>query len=162
VLRVYVLIAIWNKNRVVAAISLGVWVTNIAFIIQGVARIRAAWVLKARMCAVLNIESNKLNIIVTVITDITLLLIMLVGLLRLRRYGAGTFGLGRLLWKQGVIWLFLATIAEVTPGVFILLDLNGPFDSMFLMPSLTIMSIAATRIYRSLADFAASESSDIS
>ena len=28
-------IAIWNKNRVVAAISLGVWVTNIAFIIQG-------------------------------------------------------------------------------------------------------------------------------
>lgn len=28
-------IAIWNKNRVVAAISLGVWVTNIAFIIEG-------------------------------------------------------------------------------------------------------------------------------
>jgi hypothetical protein len=52
------------------------------------------------MCAVLNIESIKPNIIVTLITDITLLLIMLVGLLRLRRYGAGTFGLGRLLWKQ--------------------------------------------------------------
>src|SRR6202789_3263790 len=28
-------IAIWNKNRVVAAISLGVWVINIAFLIQG-------------------------------------------------------------------------------------------------------------------------------
>lgn len=92
-----------------------------------------------------------------------LLLIMLVGLLRLRRYGVGTFGLTQLLWKQvgilvessgfsftdaflfskGVIWLFIATFAEVTPvvcpglvatlhfshystlQVFISLDLNG-------------------------------------
>jgi hypothetical protein len=52
------------------------------------------------MCDILNSESSKLNIIVTVITDITLLSIMLIGLLRLRRYGVGTFGLGRLLWKQ--------------------------------------------------------------
>jgi hypothetical protein len=28
-------IAIWNKNRVVVAIALGVWVTNIAFLIRG-------------------------------------------------------------------------------------------------------------------------------
>jgi len=27
--------AIWNKNRVVVAISLGVWMTNFAFLIQG-------------------------------------------------------------------------------------------------------------------------------
>ena len=62
---------------------------------------------------------------------------MLVGLLRLRRYGVGTFGLAQLLWKQvgisagaaslpslmhssfpkGIIWLFIATCAEVTPVV---------------------------------------------
>jgi hypothetical protein len=28
-------IAIWNKNRVVVAISLGMWMINICFIIQG-------------------------------------------------------------------------------------------------------------------------------
>jgi hypothetical protein len=28
-------IAIWNKNRVVVAIAVGVWVINIAFLIQG-------------------------------------------------------------------------------------------------------------------------------
>lgn len=97
-------IAIWNKHKVVTAISLGVWVTDIAFLIQelGIVRLRAAWVLERRMCAILNIESSKLNIIVALITDITLLLIMLVGLLGLRRYGVGTFGLGRLLWKQVV------------------------------------------------------------
>jgi hypothetical protein len=47
-----------------------------------------------------NTESNKLNIIVTLVTDVILLLIMLIGLFRLRRNGAGTFGLGQLLWRQ--------------------------------------------------------------
>jgi hypothetical protein len=39
------------------------------------------------------------------VTDIVLLLILLVGLLRLRHYGGSTFGLTRFLWKQ-VRWLF--------------------------------------------------------
>jgi hypothetical protein len=34
------------------------------------------------------------------VTDIVLLLIMLVGLLRLRHGGYGTFGLAQFLWKQ--------------------------------------------------------------
>ena len=51
-------------------------------------------------CIVVNTESTKLNIIVTLITDVILLLIMLVGLLRIRRYGCGKFGLGHLMWKQ--------------------------------------------------------------
>jgi len=33
-------------------------------------------------------------------TDFFLLVIMLVGLFRMRCRGAGSFGLGRLLWKQ--------------------------------------------------------------
>jgi hypothetical protein len=133
-------IAIWNKNRVVVAISLGVWMTNIAFLIQGESarlslnlfvcqeshtdsfefrycpgkygnllypsmaqlclQLRSTWVPAEKRCVVYDTESNKPNIIVTLITDIMLLLIMLVGLLRLRRYGVGTFGLGQLLWKQ--------------------------------------------------------------
>ena len=87
----------------------------------------------------LNSEDNKLNIIVTLITDIFLLLTVLVGLIRLRYHGSGTLGLGRLLWKQvafrsfpsmgchkptdvisvpkGVIWLLLAVAADVPPTV---------------------------------------------
>jgi hypothetical protein len=49
---------------------------------------------------VLNPESSKLNITVLLVTDIVLLLTMLVGLLRLRSDGIGTFGIGQLLWKQ--------------------------------------------------------------
>jgi len=36
-------------------------------------------------------------------TDFTLIVIMLVGLFRLRRRGGGWFDMGRLLWKQ-VSW----------------------------------------------------------
>ena len=91
-------------------------------------------------CEVLNMQITKLNIIVTLVTDIILLFIMFIGLLRLRVYERGTLGLGRLLWRQvgywcfslavvflsadmlllihkGLIWLLVATIAEVLPVV---------------------------------------------
>ena len=42
----------------------------------------------------------KLNSNSTLVADIVLLSIMLVGLLRLRRHGGGSFALGQLLWKQ--------------------------------------------------------------
>jgi len=45
---------------------------------------------------------NRLTLISLAATDIVLLLMMLVGLFRLRHdgYGCATFGLARLLWKQ--------------------------------------------------------------
>jgi hypothetical protein len=46
------------------------------------------------------ISDIKLNLITTLIIDVTLLLIMLVGLLRLGFHEPGVYGLGRLMWKQ--------------------------------------------------------------
>ena len=45
-------------------------------------------------------ESSILNLIAMLFTDIVLLFTMLVGLLRVRTSGGGTFGLTKLLWKQ--------------------------------------------------------------
>ncbi|KAF8488842.1 hypothetical protein F5888DRAFT_1750585, partial [Russula emetica] len=61
---------------------------------------------------------------------------MLTGLLRLRR-GTGSFYLLHLLWKQGVIWLAIASAAEL-PQV------------LFWVPSTVAIIIAGTRTYRSL------------
>ena len=90
-------------------------------------------------CWTTNIHITELNILVTFATDIILLLIMFFGLLRLGFHERGAFGMGRLMWKQvgywcfsltmvfsaymvvrvrkGVIWLLVATIAEVLPAV---------------------------------------------
>jgi len=152
-------IAIWNGKKLVIAITAGVWVVNIGFFIQSIVRIRSTWVPQLSTCVVSDIQSTKFNIITTLVTDVTLLLIMLIGLLRLGFHERGVFGLGRLMWRQGLVWLFLATIAEVPPVVFISLDLNDPLDYMFPIPAMIIMTIAATRIYRSLVDFSSTTTS---
>ena len=46
-------------------------------------------------CLVVNLHISELNILVTVATDIILLLIMFFGLLRLGFHERGAFGLGR-------------------------------------------------------------------
>ena len=62
-------------------------------------QIRSTWDPVLQHCIVFNIEKTKPSIIVVLITDIVLLLIVLIGLLRLHGSG-GSFALGRLLWKQ--------------------------------------------------------------
>ncbi|KAH9968292.1 hypothetical protein BJV74DRAFT_889934 [Russula compacta] len=150
------IIAIWNKNKAVLALTVSLWLTDVSFLIRGITQVRSVWVPAQYSCSSSNVESNKATAITLLVTDIVLLLVMFSRMFRLRRRGADTFDLGRLLWKQGVIWLLLATVAELPPVVFICLNLNDAFNGMFLMPALITMSIAATRIYRSLADFSSS------
>jgi hypothetical protein len=45
-------------------------------------------------------ERQKIALIIMLTTDLALVFIMFLGLFRLRSRGGGTFGLGRLLWKQ--------------------------------------------------------------
>jgi len=150
------ILAIWNKKKIIIAIAAGAWGISVIFQIQDIVRIRAVWepVMSNSTCLVVNWYISKLNILVTVATDIILLLIMFFGLLRLGFHERGVFGLGRLLWKQGVIWVLVATIAEVMPAVFLCVHPNDPISYMFLPPSMVSISIAATRIHRRLADYA--------
>ncbi|KAH9984324.1 hypothetical protein BJV74DRAFT_886495 [Russula compacta] len=164
-------IAIWNRNRVIIITALLAWGTNISLFIHGKSlfrstgrrecsnmvqkQLRSVWVPDQETCIRVNVEKTTVNLsfIFVFITDIVLLSIMLAGLLRLRRHGGGSFGLARLLWKQGLIWLLLAIVAEVPPLVLLILNLNVPFDLMFQLPALITMSIAATRMHRALVDF---------
>ena len=54
----------------------------------------------------LNIGVAKLNFVSSLITDVVLLLIMLVGLFRSHIRGGGAFALGRMLWNQVWWWRF--------------------------------------------------------
>ena len=96
------------------------------------------WDPGANSCIITNVDTSKLSLVSLFASDLTLLLIMLAGLLRLRNHG-GTLEIGRLLWKQvgdigsnrcdvagstdtfdileGVIWFAIATIAELPQAV---------------------------------------------
>lgn len=135
------------------AISTITWVTNMGFQFSGVVRIRSVWVPSFRVC------SNDLKIIkgicvATLATDVTLLLIMLAGLLRLRLRDGAFVNLAYILWKQGVIWLIIATAAELPQVLLLFLDANEAYKSLFLLPSLITIVIAATRTYRTLTYYA--------
>ncbi|KAI0283525.1 hypothetical protein BC826DRAFT_193195 [Russula brevipes] len=145
-------IAIWNKDKIIMTIAIGVWVINVASLIISATRLRYHWFAPLSVCVPANVHVLKPNLISTLITDIVLLLVMLVGLHRARLDGGGLLSLGEILWKQGIIWLFLATMAEVPPVVLMCLDLNAVFDAMFTLPLVVTLSIAATRIHRSLVD----------
>jgi len=146
-------IAIWNMNKSIVTLVIGIWVANVAFLIFGVARVRTEWVAALSSCSLPNAEKNKAGIIAVLATDLILFFIMLSGLLRLRRQSGGVLDLGRLLWRQGVIWLLFATVAELTPVVFVCLNLNDALNLVVMAPSATIESIAATRMYRALTGF---------
>ena len=63
-------------------------------------QIRAVWVPAASSCAFLNIEKCKDYYINLLANDVILLLIMLVGLLRLRLRARAFLDLASILWKQ--------------------------------------------------------------
>ncbi|KAN0118718.1 hypothetical protein V8E52_004829 [Russula decolorans] len=152
------IIAIWDRKRIIVAFAAGLWGINVAFLIQGVLRFRSSWQVDNLFDGCVHyLDSIRLSTIVTFATDIILLLIMLFGLYRLRRHGGSPMALGRLLWNQGIAWFLLAVATELTPTVFIILNLNQTLDLMFLVPWMIAMSIAATRMYRSLSDFLSSD-----
>jgi len=119
------IIAIWNMAEVIIVISLGIWVADILFALDGIVRLRSTWSPETNTCVPTNLESTKLSTFFILFADVVLLLIMLIGLIRMRSGGGGIFDLGRILWKQGLIWLLVATVAEVPPTVYMILDLNG-------------------------------------
>ncbi|KAH9974557.1 hypothetical protein BGW80DRAFT_1458099 [Lactifluus volemus] len=146
-------VAIWKRNKIILALSTTVWITNVAFLIQGVVRIRSVWIPEEQSCRISNSDTTKLNAIATLATDAMLLLMMLACLLQLRLQDGGMLSLGDFLWKQGLIWFLLAAVAEVPPTVFLILNLNSALNAMFQIPALIVLTIAATRMYRSLINF---------
>ena len=63
-------------------------------------QIRSVWEPVAKSCIITNIDTCKISIVSCFVADIILLLVMLAGLLRLRRRGGGSYDLWHLLWKQ--------------------------------------------------------------
>jgi len=80
--------------------------------------------------------------------DTVLFMLMLIGLLRHANRSA--VGIWQLLYKQCIIWMTLAAVVEIPPLVFLVLNFNDAWNSMFSPVAVTILSICAARMYRSL------------
>ncbi|KAI0252528.1 hypothetical protein BJV78DRAFT_1124671 [Lactifluus subvellereus] len=100
------IIAIWGAHKWVLAVSVGVWLINIAFMI------RTYWEPTILTCVLDDSRKSLANTTTTFCTEFFLLLVMIIGLVRQRDHN-----IGRLLFRQGLVWLAVATAAEVPPFV---------------------------------------------
>ncbi|KAF8499719.1 hypothetical protein F5888DRAFT_1802202 [Russula emetica] len=126
--------AFWNRNKGIMAIAATIWMANVSLLLLGVVRIRSVWDPVVKSCIVTDVEICKISMVSNFVADTILLLIMLAGLLSLRRRGRDSYELWNLLWKQGVIWFVVATVAEFPPAVFMILNLNGSLHFLSDLP----------------------------
>ncbi|KAH9041768.1 hypothetical protein EDB85DRAFT_1378599 [Lactarius pseudohatsudake] len=149
--------AIWGLNKIAISIAAAAWLADAGSLIHGVVVLHGTWNEFEGVCQVVNTPKTSTNIIVSFVTDLVLLALMLIGLLRwenARRKG----GIWWLLFTQGLAWMIIVTVAEAPITVFILLNLNDPMNLMFQLPALITMTIGASRVYRGLSDYVNKES----
>ncbi|KAH9979054.1 hypothetical protein BGW80DRAFT_1282665 [Lactifluus volemus] len=143
--------ALWQQNKVVIAIASASWLADLVTYIYSTVNLGGGRI--DGICAIRHTMATKISIVTTFVTDLVLLILMLIGVLRWKEQAKQSNGIWRLLYTHGLIWVVVFTLAEVPPMVFITLNLNDPMNILFLTPGLIITSLSASRLHRKLADF---------
>ncbi|KAF8263001.1 hypothetical protein EI94DRAFT_628331 [Lactarius quietus] len=117
--------AVWRGNKLILGACLAAYLTNISFLIRSIVLVKGSWADRLGAC-VFDGSEGRDNIIVTFFSEVLLLLVTMVGLVRERDHY-----LGRLLFNQCMICLVVAICAEVPPFVILFLNLNEPLNLMF-------------------------------
>jgi len=143
------IMAIWDRSILVSSIAFSVWSTAFGLSIRSIwPKIGAVYNPEFDVCLIVNSHSGMVSVVAIPVADTILLSMMFVGLLR-REHGCKT-GLWQVLYRQCIIWMIVAAIAEIPPMVFLILNLNAAWNEMFPQVAGAILSICASRMYRSL------------
>ncbi|KZV75734.1 hypothetical protein PENSPDRAFT_34700 [Peniophora sp. CONT] len=81
--------------------------------------------------------------------DLSLLAFILIGLQKSWK-GARGFPLWFTLWKQGWLYFMIAIMFEAPLTILLMLNLNQVMNSLFIVPSVVMLGIGATRLHRAL------------
>ncbi|KAH9961993.1 hypothetical protein BGW80DRAFT_1563901 [Lactifluus volemus] len=149
-------IAIWNRNVSVSFLATATRFMISFFIshLKGLTTMEPSYNAFTGNCVILHLHKSLINAAGILVVDVVLL--------EFNWYMASSLPTGRALLPffpriltstKCIIWLVLAGIAEVPLVVFLILDLNDPWNDMFTGPIIAIMSIGAARMYRSLCQY---------
>ncbi|OBZ65998.1 hypothetical protein A0H81_14033 [Grifola frondosa] len=145
------IIAIWNRKIPVVLFASVAFLANFACLLYGII-LNNGSVLKpaATVCMDMDAVRDKLNIIVAFVTDVLMLIVMMIGIWRMR----GSGSLWRVVYYQGIIWLLFAVLCYSSLIILILLHLDEALYSLFPVPLAVAMTICATRMHRGLYEYA--------
>ncbi|KAI9434965.1 hypothetical protein H4582DRAFT_2080274 [Lactarius indigo] len=131
--------AIWNRNTIVSSIALFMWLAGLGVSIRTLTMIESTYDPVVDTCVVLRTHILISAAATILAADVTLLVVMLIGLLRHAQRSSA--GIWHLLYKQCIVWMILAAVAEIPPVVFLILNLNDVWNQMFLGVGITILSV---------------------
>ncbi|KZV76780.1 hypothetical protein PENSPDRAFT_343369 [Peniophora sp. CONT] len=144
--------AVWQRHTVIVVISYIVWFSSVALNIHDVTQLRASYHVSERTCLPYKTHDFVINSTGILGSDTVLLVLMLAGILRVRRDTLED-GISRVLFRQGIIWLIVAIVVEMPVVVFAILDLNDSLVSMFQPVELLCLVFCAGRMYRGLMSY---------
>ncbi|KAI9438350.1 hypothetical protein H4582DRAFT_2076946 [Lactarius indigo] len=140
--------ALWEHNKSVIAIAFTSWLSNFVIYVYSTVKSRGGWT--GSVCVIQDTFRTNISTFSTLAMDFLFLTLLLVGLLRWKVRSGGIF---QFMYAQGLAWVLVVALAEIPPAVFIALELNDPFNMMFQVVGLSMMSIGASRTYRGLVDY---------
>ncbi|KAF8162464.1 hypothetical protein K438DRAFT_2025470 [Mycena galopus ATCC 62051] len=144
-------LAIWSQNKWIMysliVIILGHW----ALILQGVI-LKAHWVDAANTCQ-LTVSNNRLLAATFTYSMVFDLLVFLLNAYKLGMKRKSRSKLSKMIFKDGLIYFFVAFFFNLLATVFMFLNLNSILVIMFNVPAAVASTIVATRAVRRLTNF---------
>ncbi|KAJ6614604.1 hypothetical protein B0H10DRAFT_141776 [Mycena sp. CBHHK59/15] len=144
-------LAIWSQNKwikmALILIILGHW----SLILQGVL-LHAVWSPEANTCLITGTNNTVLAATFTYSMCFDLL-VFLLNAYKLGIKRKGSSKLSKMIFKDGLIFFFIAFLANLLATVFMFLNLNSIMNVIFNVPAAVASTIVATRAVRRLTNF---------
>jgi len=144
-------LAIWSQNMWIkiflVVIILGHW----SLILQGVL-LKAVWVPEANTCSITDTNTTVLAATFTYSMCFDLMVFCL-NAYKLGMKRKGSSKLSKMIFKDGLLFFFIAFLANLIATVFMFLNLNSIMSVVFNVPAAIASTIVATRAVRRLTNF---------
>ncbi|KAJ7209898.1 hypothetical protein B0H12DRAFT_1157692 [Mycena haematopus] len=144
-------LAIWAQNKWIRLMLICIILGHWALILQGVL-LKAHWEPTLNTC-VLTVSNNRILAATFTYSMVFDLLVFLLNAYKLGMKRRSASKLSKMIFKDGLIYFFVAFFFNLVATVFMFLDLNEIMVIMFNVPAAVASTIVATRAVRRLTNF---------
>ncbi|KAL0959635.1 hypothetical protein HGRIS_011337 [Hohenbuehelia grisea] len=150
-------IALWGSNRYIIAVLVLIILGHWSLILQGVL-LKAHWESSIGACVIDSTDNTILaaTFIYSMAFDLIVLLLSGYKLLHNTQIGTirtsltSTSELGKMIFTDGLIYFFIAFVANLLASTFMILNLNPIMNVIFNVPAAVASTIVASRVVRRL------------
>nr|GAT52236.1 predicted protein [Mycena chlorophos] len=145
-------IAIWSQNKYIIGLLVVIILGHWSLILQGVL-LKAVWSDELESCVILSTNTTILAATFTYSMGFDLIVFCLNAYKLVLSRRRGKSRLTKLIFKDGLVFFFIAFLANLIATIFMFLNLNSIMSVVFNVPAAIATTIVATRAVRRLTNF---------